>query len=590
MYYLHFQEKKMLYPKNNSYRQVVDLSGFWDFSLPAKETSSATATVDYSNGFSDGVPLAVPASWNDQLMLERDNLGPAWYQTRFSCPWGFADRRTFLRFGAVNYLAEVWLNGERLGEHEGGNMAFEFEVSGKLLPTDNLLVVRVDGTLAPDRVPPGSIPRGKGIPFLMNNFPDTSYDFFPFTGIHRPVLLYAVPHASILDLKVNTEIEGSDGLVRVQIAHNAAGGTLRLSLKGPGAPQALEIPINGTEVEVELRVQEAALWGPGHPALYDLGVDLLDGSQVIDHYDLRVGIRTVEVRGDQLLLNGEPVYLTGFGRHEDFPVVGRGLLPALIIRDYEIMKWVGANSFRTSHYPYSEQMMDLADELGYLVIDETSAVGLFFDDAGEGRRLELCKQFTRELIERDRNHACVIGWSLANEPHSRGEAPKRFFKELYDLAKSMDSSRPVTVVSLGGIQEESFDFCDLVCINRYFGWYSQSGRIEDGAAELSKELDALYERFGKPILVCEFGADAVSGHHASPPEMFSEEYQAELILRSIEVMRSKPFVIGEHIWNLCDFKTAQGVIRMNSMNHKGVFTRDRRPKLAAHRLRALWKK
>ncbi len=573
----------MLYPKSNAYRQVVDLAGMWDFCLPAPGDAA-----DRTQGFQDGTPLAVPASWNDQLMLERDELGPAWYQTRFARPWGFAERRVFLRFGAVNYLAEVWLNGERLGEHEGGNMAFEFEVTGKLRADENVLVVRVDGGLAPDRVPPGNLPRGGGMSAFRSNYPNTNYDFFPFTGIHRPVLLYAIPPAAILDVRVNTAIEGQDGIVKVRVKHNAASGLIRLTLARAGAQQVGEAPLGAGEAEAVLRVPDAALWGPGHPNLYDLRVELVDGGQVSDTVDLRVGIRTIAVQGGQLLLNGEPIYLTGFGRHEDFPVVGRGLLPAVIVRDYELMKWVGANSFRTSHYPYSELMMDLADELGFLVIDETSAVGLFFEDEGQPRRLELCKQFTRELIERDYNHPCVIGWSLANEPHTGGASATAFFKELVDLAKSLDASRPVTLVSMAGVQEEAFEFCDLVCINRYFGWYIHSGRIEEGAAALSQDLDALYARFGKPILVSEFGADALPGHHATPPEMFSEEYQAELILQSIAVMRSKPFVIGEHVWNLCDFKTSQGVIRANSMNYKGVFTRDRRPKLAAHRLRELW--
>ena len=147
----------------------------------------------------------------------------------------------------------------------------------------------------------------------------------------------------------------------------------------------------------------------------------------------------------------------------------------------------------------------------------------------------------------------------------------------------------MTLVSFLGVDEEAFDFCDLVCLNRYFGWYSQSGNLDEALPLLSAELDTLHEKFGKPILVAEFGADAIPGHHAQPPEMFSEEYQAELISRYIELLRQKPYVIGEHIWNLCDFKTSQGITRAGGLNYKGVFTRDRRPKLAAHRLRSIWR-
>lgn len=141
-----------------------------------------------------------------------------------------------------------------------------------------------------------------------------------------------------------------------------------------------------------------------------------------------------------------------------------------------------------------------------------------------------------------------------------------------------------------GVGEESFEFLDLLCLNRYYGWYTQSGQIDEGLSLLAAELDAMHEKFAKPLIITEFGADTIAGHHAQPPEMFTEEYQAEMLTRYLSLFRSKPFVVGEHVWNLCDFKTPQGVRRVGGMNLKGVFTRDRRPKLAAHRLRELWNK
>jgi len=129
---------------------------------------------------------------------------------------------------------------------------------------------------------------------------------------------------------------------------------------------------------------------------------------------------------------------------------------------------------------------------------------------------------------------------------------------------------------------------DFVCLNRYYGWYTDLGQIEIGAQHLSDELDALYAKFRKPIILTEFGADALPGWHAVETEMFTEEFQVEMILRDIQILRSKAFVVGEHIWNLCDFKTAQGLRRVGGINYKGVFTRERRPKMIAHRLRALW--
>ncbi len=184
----------------------------------------------------------------------------------------------------------------------------------------------------------------------------------------------------------------------------------------------------------------------------------------------------------------------------------------------------------------------------------------------------------------------MILWSLANEPHSHEPEASTFFRTLFDLARSLDETRPVTLVSSVGEGERAFEYLDVVCLNRYYGWYSEMGQVDQGILQLSEELDRLYSHYSKPIILTEFGADAIPGVHAQPAEMFSEEYQADMIAQYIEVLSSKPFVVGQHVWNLCDFKTGQAVHRMGGVNYKGVFTRDRRPKMAAHRLKKLWNK
>jgi beta-glucuronidase len=340
---------------------------------------------------------------------------------------------------------------------------------------------------------------------------------------------------------------------------------------------------------LELSIPNALFWAPSTPNLYQMSIQLLYKGEQVDLYTMPVGIRTIKIEGNQLLLNGKPIYLQGFCRHEDFPIIGRGYQPAVLIKDLALMKWTGANSFRTSHYPYAEQTMDLADRMGFLIIDETPAVGLYFRTDGLQRRLDLCQQYIKELISRDKNHPSVIMWSLANEPLSLREEAKPFFYTLYNLAKSLDPTRPVTLVSSVGIAEESMEFLDVACLNRYYGWYINSGKIDEGVKNLSIELDMLYEHFQKPIILTEFGADTIPGMHAQPPEMFSEEYQVEFLTRYIDLLRSKPYMIGEHVWVMCDFKTTQSTLRMGGFNYKGVFTRDRRPKMAAHTLREIWK-
>ena len=547
----------------------------------------------WQTGFASGRPIAVPASWNDQFEEGRDFLGPAWYQTEFDLPWGWEGKQTILRFGSVNYLADVWLNGETLGTHEGGHLPFEFDITARVKPSGNRLVVRVDGRLAFDRVPPGNV-TGDPADFFSShgdNYPQAQFDFFPYCGIHRPVLLYARPHTFLRDITVQTQIERMNGQIHIQVESIGEGfDTVRFHIRGHGHDSTIENASSGNLTEADLNVPDAALWSPSTPNLYDLSIELVQGGSIVDSYSLKIGIRTVKIDGQLLLLNGEPIYLTGFGRHEDFPIVGRGYLPALIVKEYALMDWMGANSFRTSHYPYSEQMLDLADQLGFLVIDETPAVGLYFREDGLEKRSALCRQYVHEMIARDKNHPSVIMWSLANEPHSTPPHARPLFEQLYQDAKALDPTRPVTLVSFLGAEEQAFEFCDLICLNRYLGWYSQAGNLDEALSLLSAELDALHQKFGKPILLSEFGADAIPGHHAQPPEMFSEEYQAELLVRYIELLHQKPYVVGEHIWNLCDFKTSQGITRAGAVNYKGIFTRDRRPKLAAHRIRALWGK
>ncbi len=419
--------------------------------------------------------------------------------------------------------------------------------------------------------------------------PPASFDFFPYCGIQRPVLLVATPSEAIQDVRVTTDILGKKGRVKVEVLQDSTlPFTVCFRLKGFSREVMSVVTSKAGKAEGVLDIPNAKLWAPHSPNLYQLTVELIKANQVIDRISLPVGIRTIQVKGEKLLLNGKPIRLRGFGRHEDFPVTGRNLPNAVVIKDYEIMKWVGADSFRTSHYPYSDQILDLADRMGFLVIAETPAVGLFFDQKGLKRRLELCRQYTRELIERDKNHPSVILWSLANEPHSHRPAAKGFFKNLADLARKLDKTRPITLVSHVGLKEEAFQFLDLVCINRYFGWYSEEGDLDQACERLPKDLSSLHRKFKKPIIVSEFGADAMPGHHAEPPEMFSEEYQAEMIEAYIKVLAKLPYVVGAHIWNLCDFKTAQAFHRPGAMNWKGIFTRDRRPKLAAHRLRKLW--
>lgn len=585
----------MLYPQQNDKRNLLDLSGVWDFQIDPGEVGEAEG---WFNGLADARPMAVPASWNDLYDDIRDYLGMAWYLTESYIPAGWQGQRVMLRVGSANYAAKVWVNGQLAGGHEGGHLPFEFDISGLVRwDAPNTIAVQVENHLKPDRVPAGNVEGG--LMLFMRMFPAATFDFFPYAGLHRAVQLYSLPQSYISDVTVTTDIDGADGVVTVDVqAEGAESGSIRLG------SQTASLSFRNGMAQAQIRVANARLWGPDDPYLYPLTVTLGDATAPLDRYSLEVGIRTIAVEGGAILLNGQPIFLKGFGRHEDFSVSGRGDNRPVTVKDYALLKWIGANSYRTAHYPYSEEQMRMADREGILIIDEIPNVSLQFGDGDEAvaERLRMCKQQMSELIARDKNHPSVIMWSIANEPMpadvmqrmAGGDVPPidpattAFFQELYDLCRAEDSTRLVTLVGIGGGPVEWLESSDVVCINRYYGWYSQSAQLDAGKAALENELDSLYARLGKPIIITEFGADTLAGNHSHPPAMWSEEYQVEMLRDYLDAAAERPFMAGLHIWNFADFKTAQGIMRAASMNHKGVFTRDRQPKMAAHFLHERW--
>lgn len=611
----------MLFPVRNAFRQIQSLDGLWAFQFDPDDVGEA-------EGWMKQLPspqtIAVPGSWNEQFADARDYMGAGWYMMRVHVPAFWHERRVFLRIGSANYATKVWLNGELIGTHEGGHLPFSFDLSGceGLFASEGAtLAIRVENELRPERVPPGGVggwQAGAGT----SMFPDANFDFFPYCGLHREVMLVSLPTVSIEDITTKTMIGEGQTALQIEVVGGTPSHQVEAILEtAEGVLSQLLFPLTSdadgpARWRGTINVSKARHWCPEDPFLYPLRISLREGTEV-DRYDLSIGLRTIEVQGHQLLLNGEPLFLKGFGKHEDFPIHGRGLHLPLLIKDNALLKWVGANSYRTAHYPYSEHALATADREGFLVIDEIPAVGLFYDDAPEAiaARQTRCEAQLKALIERDKNHPSVIMWSVANEP-----CPPTLFKDfasleqaqlehlgggvkaeqevpdvateglsrLVSLARELDGSRPVTLVSLLGGPDAWLTLGDVVCINRYWGWYVKPGQLEEGAEALEEELKQLFAQTKKPIMITECGADTIAGCHSQPPEMFSEEYQVEMLRLYLDVAERSEYIVGMHIWNFADFKTAQAVLRMGGLNHKGVFTRTRQPKMAAHYLRTRW--
>ncbi len=578
----------MLFPRSNVYRQAIDLSGFWDFRFDPR---GAGLEAGWFHGLESTRPIAVPGSWNDQFEDYRDFLGDGWYQTRFDLPWGWEQQKVALRFGSANYQAEVWLNGQRLGQHDGGHLPFEFDVTSHVRREGNLLVVRVNGELSEARVPPGNVPYHAEDTPMVASYPDTDFGFFPYCGIQQSVLLYARPAGGITDVYVNTDLRDGNGMVKAKATRDGTDAvTVRFLVRGLGAEVERSIDTSSASVEATLVVSHAALWSPQSPNLYELCVELSTALGVFDRYTLPLGIRTIRVEGDTLLLNGEKLAIKGFGLHSDIPMVGRGFARADAIKDLSLMRWMGANCLRAKGYPPAEEVLDVCDRIGMLVIDENTASGLIYAGKGLEKRYNMARQVTKETVSRDKNHPSVIMWSLSGEPHSLRAASQLFLDRMRKDAQEIDKSRPFTVASMVGLAENAFKVLDVVCLDLYPGWESQPGRIKEAMAEFGTALDNIHEKFPKPVILTEFACDAIPGHHALPSEMWSEEYQAEVVAGAVQVLRSKPYVVGQMSGPLADYKVAQSTGAPMGMCYRGVFSRDRRPKLAAHSLRTLWRR
>lgn len=580
----------MIRPQHNRLRDAVDLSGIWRVSF---------ADDGHKPDWSHGIPadralaIAVPGSWNEQLAEAgfMNFNGAGWFETMVFLPEIAQDRELILRFGSADYYATAWLDGAPLGSSSAPMLPFELSVP-RALATGRMarLVVKVDAQLDPNEATQGITkatyneeqrPRDEYLPAVR-------FDFFPYGGINRPVVLVERPSAGLVGWRATSDQSG----VLLSATANT-GLSIRARLVDANERIEVESALSDTTATLRLNPAVPRLWTLADPHLYQLEIELLDESaRVIDEASQRIGLRTFAVDGDRLLFNDDPITLCGFGKHEESPLHGRGLNLPQLVKDFHLLRWIGANSVRTSHYPYSEQFLDLADEFGILVIDEAFSVNLDFRKTNE-TTLSNHKRAVSELIARDANRTCVVAWSLANEPGYLAEqeypaASAPYWHELFAHARALDSSRPMTHANVGyvGNDDPAFDESDFLGMNRYHGWYSNPGQIEQAITSLRADFDLAAKR-GKPVMLLEFGADALAGQHATYDQLFTEEYQQRLIEAYWAEIERHPALVGGHVWNFADFRTAQHGRRVVH-NLKGVFTRTRDPKMAAWALRRLW--
>jgi beta-glucuronidase len=509
---------------------------------------SESELVEYD--FDTSGQLHVPGDWNTQRESLLFYEGSLWYKRSFDYAKS-PKNKLFLHFGACNYLTSVYLNGEELGEHEGGFTPFDFEITDRVRAQGNFLVLRINNTRGSDQVP------------------TVKTDWWNYGGITRPVTLVEVPETFIQDYFVQLE-KGSTRLIKGW-----------LQLNGPQLQQAVRIRI--AEAGLSKTVQtdskgrcefsysaDLTLWSPENPKLYTVEITS-ETDQVTD----RIGFRSIETRGTEILLNGKPIFLRGISLHEEAP-----LRPGRAWSDDDartLLGWtkeLGCNYVRLAHYPHNEATLRMADQMGLLVWAE---VPVYWTIQWENpRTLHNAENQLSEMIVRDHNRAALIIYSVANEtPIS--DARNRFLRQLIQDAHSADPTRLVSAALQANqlvdrnrmtirIHDPIASDLDVLGNNEYVGWYV--GRPED-----ADSIDWISE-FGKPMIMSEFGGDALFGYHGEASTRWTEEYQENLYEHQIAMLKRIPFLRGMSPWILKDFRSPRRTLPRfeDYFNRKGLLS------------------
>lgn len=514
-----------------------------------RKPSDKTELLEYD--FDSSQILNVPGDWNSQDDKLHYYEGSVWYRRRFAFKKSPGFDRQFVHFGAVNYKAHVYLNGRKLGVHVGGFTPFQFEVTDLLVEGENSLVVMADNKRERDAVP------------TLNT------DWWNYGGITRDALLIELPESYLADFSVS--LDSNDGRQAIRAVAQLAGSRLeqnvRLSIPELGIDLAARADARG-RVELAAPAPDAlARWSPDSPKLYEVTL-----RAETDATSDRVGFRSIETRGQDILLNGEPVFLRGISIHEENPLRGgraRSPEDARLLLGWA--KELGCNFARLAHYPHNEHMARVADELGIMLWEE---IPVYWTISWENPdTLANARQQLRDLVRRDKNRASVIVWSVANEtPVS--EPRTRFLRTLVEDARALDGTRLVSAAMEVHAEDDDPDtrivddpfgeYTDLVSFNQYVGWY-------DG---LPEKCDRVSFEIGydKPVVITEFGAGALKGMAGDALTRFSEEYQADLYERTVQMLERIPGFRGVTPWILADFRSPRRSLPgvQDGWNRKGL--------------------
>ena len=549
-------------------REKESLNGLWHYAVDQYETcirqhwfeeryesrEGFSLPVDFS--FDEWPVMQLPCSWNvqsEQLFLYESTMV-------FTRRFGFIPRgneRVWLRIGAANHVLRVFLNKQYVGMHRGGSTPMFFDVTD-LLQKENRILLACDAARRPEQVP------------------TENCDWFNYGGVYRDIELYRVPQVYIKDFRVFLVPDGK--LNKIQAEVSLGGGPSAETAPEASAAE-FEIPELGIRQTIAVKNGKGSvtvkcapeLWSPESPKLYEVSVTAGE-----DRVSDTVGFREVRTEGREILLNGKKIFLRGVSCHEDSIENGKALTEEECVKILTDAKELGCNFMRLAHYPHHEQMAKLADRMGMLLWEEVPVYWAI--RFARAKTYQDAENQLLELIRRDMNRASVIIWSVGNE-NADSDERLRFMSKLAAAAHKEDKTRLVSAACLVSVEENAIRdrlaaHLDVIGLNEYFGWYTPDFEL---LPQLFKNSDP-----DKPVVITEFGADALYGHHGSETDKGTEECQAYIYRRQVAEIGKIAYVKGMCPWILYDFRCPRRTsVIQQYYNRKGLLTPDRKHKKMA---------
>ncbi len=552
-------------------RFVRTLDGEWDFYFP--KSGSRIDISDYQNG--ERVTIEVPCVWESHAKYV-NYRGQAIARRTFC-----VDRPGLARlvFKGISHTATIYVDGKQVGFHHNAYTPFEIDLPNLEVGEHELIahITNEHGEVSALHIP---------------------NDYYNYGGITRPAELQLLDSRVYIRWVHFTPSIASDGSWKanlrakvVNLENETHSLELTMRLAGELGTAVVDAKPDENFMELEMRFDEGAVevWGPENPELYRLEASLNVDGTAIDDWSDRVGFRTVEVKGESILLNSEPIFLYGFNRHEDHAEYGCALPLKQIEADLDLIQDLGANAIRASHYPNDERFLDLCDERGILVWEENHARGLHDDASCGGQKAppmkhpkfrEQCRLVNEEMVTEHYNHPSIVIWGALNECDSYSEYGASCYKEQLEQIRSLDTSRPHTYASCFPDTDICQEYPDICSWNTYFNWYSNRS-IPEALEGFFEKLKSRIE--GKPFIMSEFGGGAIYGFRDPIRRgRWSEEYQEICLKDCLDSYLSHSRISGAFIWQFCDVRVDDewAMSRPRTMNNKGVVDEFRRPKLA----------